>query len=234
MRRPSVGRKPSLVIQPTTLWDYPSQHYGTETQGDPRYKGATPSYVIWNLLKRYTRENDLVVDPMCGSGTTIDVANDLKRQVRGFDLQPYRRDIEHGDARGLPLEDETVDFVFMDPPYSTHLNYGDNPNCIGKLDAAEEPYFEALDKVFAEAFRVMKDRRYMGVYISDTWRKREGFTPIGMRCLALLLQYFRPIDHVAVVRHNRGLRDQRRLRAARDENFYLRGFTHLIIMKKEV
>src|SRR5215204_2105233 len=55
-------RKPPLRIQPTTLWDYPSQHYGDEIQGDQNYRGATPSYIIWNLLQRYTKERDLVVD----------------------------------------------------------------------------------------------------------------------------------------------------------------------------
>ena len=66
-------KKPVLEIKPTTLWDYPSQHYGRGMQGRADYRGATPSYVIWNLLKRYTREGDVVVDPFCGSGTTLDV-----------------------------------------------------------------------------------------------------------------------------------------------------------------
>lgn len=93
-----MPQKPDLTLPTTTLWDYPSQHYGAELQGDPDYRGATPSYVIWNLLQRYTREDDLVVDPMCGSGTTIDVATELKRKVMGFDLAPHREDIRPMDA----------------------------------------------------------------------------------------------------------------------------------------
>ena len=57
-RRPE---KPPLRVQTTTLWEYPSQHYGKGTQGDPGYVGATPSYVVWNLVQRYTRPGDLVV-----------------------------------------------------------------------------------------------------------------------------------------------------------------------------
>jgi DNA modification methylase len=60
-------KRPPLRIQPTTLWDYPSQDYGEGQQGRPGYKGATPSYIIWNLLQRYTKEKDLVVDPFAGS-----------------------------------------------------------------------------------------------------------------------------------------------------------------------
>src|SRR4051794_40773984 len=85
MRKPpfqpprATHKKPPLRIQVTTLWDYPSQDYGETHQGRPGYKGATPSYIIWNLLQRYTTEKDLVVDPFCGSGTTLDVARDLNR-----------------------------------------------------------------------------------------------------------------------------------------------------------
>ena len=75
-------------MQPTTLWEYPSQHYGSGVQGDPRYVGATPSYVIWNLLQRYTDPGDLVVDPMCGSGTTVEAALRLGRNVVGVDSNP--------------------------------------------------------------------------------------------------------------------------------------------------
>ena len=79
-------KKPPLHLQVTSLWEYPSQHYGQELQGDPNYRGATPSYVIWNLLQRYTQPGELVVDPCAGSGTTLDVAADLGRQAKGFDV----------------------------------------------------------------------------------------------------------------------------------------------------
>ncbi|MFN3198621.1 MAG: TRM11 family SAM-dependent methyltransferase [Bradymonadia bacterium] len=230
-RRPAF-KKPPLRIQTTTLWDYPSQHYGEGMQGDQRYIGATPSYVIWNLLQRYTEAGEIVVDPFCGSGTTLDVAKDLRRRGRGFDVNPFRGDIEEADARALPLDDETAHFVFMDPPYSDNIKYSDKPNCIGRIKATDEAYFEALDEVFAETHRVLHPGRHMAVYICDTHSKKDGFVPIGTRCLALLLQYFIPVDHIAVVRHNKTLKMGNYHRAAEEGNFFLRGFNHLIIMQK--
>lgn len=229
-----MPKKPPLRPQTTTLWDYPSQHYGQGTQGDPNYRGATPSYAIWNLLERYTRPGDVVVDPFCGSGTTLDVCRDMGRHGRGFDLAPYRPDIEQADARDLPLDDATADFVFADPPYSDNLRYSDHPDCIGKINATHEAYFEALDEVFQEVHRVLKDRRYFGLYICDYQSKRHGFVPIGMRCMALMMQYFRIIDHICVVRHNRTLRMGNRHKTAREQNTFLRGFNHVIIAKKEL
>lgn len=227
-------RKPPLSLQPTTLWEYPSQNYGAGRQGDIHYKGATPAYAIWNLLERYTRPGDLVVDPFCGSGTTLDVAADLGRKARGFDVAPYRDDVEEADARDLPIPDGVADFVFMDPPYSDNLTYSDDPRCIGKINATDPAYFEALDAAFAEAWRVLKDRRYAAVFICDYHAKRKGFVPIGTHCMALLMQYFRPIDHICVVRHNRTLHDGRRRRAAVEDNVFMRGFNHLLVVKKHL
>src|SRR5688572_3163110 len=238
MRRP-----PPAKLQTTTLWYHPTQQYGDEVMGDPRFEGRTPAYVIWNLLQRYTREGDLVVDPFAGGGTALDVARSLGREARGFDLVPARPDIERADARALPLADGRVDFFFLDPPYSTHLDYakGEAPRAveapragdIGLLDAFESAYFEAMDEVFAELARCLADRRYLALYVSDSFKKKKGFVGIGARLFARLERRFRAIDHVAVVRGNRKLEKPRFHKVAEEENFFLRGFNHLLIFKKE-
>ena len=223
--------KPKL--QTTTLWYHPSAQYGDRPMGIPGYPGATPAWVVWNLLERYTREGDLVVDPFCGGGTTIDVARSLERRALGYDLQPQRPDVFRADARKLPLEPGKADFVFMDPPYSTHLEYSGGEECIGELDAFGSEYFDAMERVFEEIDRILRDRRYMAVYCSDSFKKKSGFVGIGSAFYAMLARRFRPIDHVVVVRGNRKLEKPNFHRAAAEQNFFLRGFNHLLIFKKE-
>lgn len=264
--RPARSKRPTLRVLPTTLWEYPSQHYdapGSRMQGDKAYVGATPSWVIWQLLQRYTREGDLVLDPMCGSGTTLDVAEDLKRRAVGFDLSPTRPGITRADARALPMDDESVDFVFVDPPYSTHVEYSDDPRCIGRLDAGGpdrgREYYHEMARVIDECWRVLKDRRYMALYVSDSWRKRAKggsgsphgagphgagppgagppgageFMPIGFELFTILRRRFAPVDIICVVRHNRKLEQGNWRKAAEEGNFFLRGFNYLFIMKKD-
>ncbi len=224
--------KPRLTPMTTTLWEYPSQHYSAVGEKGKEYIGATPSWVVWNLLTRYTREKDLIVDPMCGSGTTIDVARELGRRALGYDIHPVRKDIFRADAQKLPLEDGKADFVFIDPPYSDHIVYSDEKACIGKLSAFEEPYFDAMKKVIAECDRVLKPRRCMALYVSDSYQKKKGFVPIGFRLFTMLSQHFSPLDIVSVVRHNKKLERSRWHTEAIKGNYYLRGFNYLFIMKK--
>lgn len=226
-------KRPSLRPQVTTLWDYPSQDYGEGQQGIAGYKGATPSYIIWNLLQRYTKEKDLVIDPCCGSGTTLDVARDLNRKALGYDVHPTRKDIFRVDARKLPPElTNKVDFVFIDPPYSTHLDYGPDPRDIGKLDAADGSYYAAMKQVISEIHRVLKPGKHMALYVSDSYVHGKGFYPLGFELFGMMRELLEPVDIIAVVRHNKTLQMGNYRRAAEEGNFYLRGFNYLFIMKK--
>lgn len=126
-----INRKPT--IETTTLRDFPTQNYGDRPHGDNKFNGVTPAFVIWNLLQRYTRKGDLVIDPMCGSGTTIDVCKEEGGKVIGYDIAPQCRDIIKNDARKIPLDDNSVDFVFIDSTYSDNIKYSKDPKCIGRI-----------------------------------------------------------------------------------------------------
>ncbi|MDB4944891.1 MAG: methylase domain protein [Labilithrix sp.] len=227
-------RKPQLRVQPTTLWEYPSQHYGEGMQGDQKYVGATPSYIIWNMIERYTKPGDLVVDPFCGSGTTLDVAKDTGRAARGFDLSPHRPDIEKADARKLPLEHNSVNLVFMDPPYGDHIDYSDDPTCIGKLSAYDPKYYQAMHKAIREAARVLVPGGILGLYVCDYFEKKKGFAPVGFQLFVSIAESLAIVDIVSVVRHNKSLEMGNYRKAAEEGNFFLRGFNYLFIAQKPV
>ncbi len=237
-RAPTRGKpvsrpeKPPLRLETTTLWDYPSQHYGRGMQGDSRYVGATPSYVPWNLIQRYTRPGELVVDPMCGSGTTLDVCRDTGRLGRGFDLAPHRGDIEQADARELPVATGSVDLVFVDPPYGDHIDYSSDPRCIGKLSAYDPRFYAEMGRVLGECARVLRPGGHLGLYVCDYFEKSRGIACVGFELFALALTHLRPVDVVAVTRHHKTLLQGNYHRAAEEGNFFLRGFNYLFILEK--
>jgi len=227
-----VLRKPKLSPQVTTLWDYPSQHYGEDEQGSQAFRGATPSWVVWNVVQRFTQPGEKVLDPFCGSGTTLDVCKDIGRAGVGFDLAPTRPDITQADARSLPLKNKSVDLVFMDPPYADNLDYSDDARCIGKLKA-DGRWQRAMRLALDEATRVVKDERTLAIYVCDVFQKNRGFYPLGFELFDIARTKLVPVDVVAVVRHNRTLEMGNYRKAADEGNFFLRGFNYLLLFKKK-
>lgn len=218
-------------LESTTLWDYPRQSYGRTQKGSNKYAGVTPAFVIYNMVRRYTEPGDTVLDPMAGSGTSIDVCKEEGRKCVAFDVSSTRPDIRQNDARKIPLADDSVDMVFVDSPYGDNIDYNDQPGNIGKLSAEGDEFYRALDQVMAECHRVMKPGKVLGWLIGDQWVKKK-FTPVGFHVYNGLCKYFDTVDVVCVARRsqtsNTGIWHNRALRF----NFYLRGFKYLFIMRK--
>jgi DNA modification methylase len=220
-------------LESTTLWDYPKQSYGKTQKGNNKYAGVTPAFVIYNMVRRYTDPGDLVLDPMAGSGTTIDVCKEEGRKCIAYDISPTRPDIVQNDARKIPLNDSSVDMIFIDSPYGDNIDYNDHPGNIGKISAESEEFYDALDSVISECHRVLRPGKALGWLIGDQWVKKK-FTPVGFKIYEQLSKRLETVDVVCVARRsqasNTGVWHNRALRF----NFYLRGFKYLFIMRKPV
>jgi DNA modification methylase len=221
--------KPSF--QTTTLWDYPKQSYGKRPKGNNKFQGVTPAFIIWNMLQRYTKPGNLVVDPMAGSGTTIDVCEEEKRRVIGYDINPQHPKVIKNDSRKIPLKDNSVDMVFIDSPYGDNVNYSNEPQDIGKISAEDEKFYEELEKVAIEINRILKPGKVLGWLIGDQWVKKK-FTPVGFKIYDMLIKYFEPIDLICVARRGQSSNTRIWHYRAQKFNFFLRGFKYLILVRK--
>lgn len=229
LKKEDLFEKPPL--ETTTLWDYPKQSYGKTPKGDNKYPGVTPAFIIYNLIKRYTEPGDLVVDPMAGSGTTLDVCREEGRRCICYDIAPTRPDVIQNDARNIPLPDNSVDLIFVDSPYGDNIRYNDNPNCIGKISAEKEEFYDELEKVIRECYRILKPGKVIGWLIGDQWVKKK-FTPVGFLVYQRMAKYFEPIDIICVARRNQTSNTPLWHNRALRFNFFLRGFKYLFIMRK--
>jgi adenine-specific DNA-methyltransferase len=228
--------RPPMTPATTSLWQYPHGQYGKGNHGDPRFVGATPSWVIWQFLERWTKPGQRVLDPFCGGGTTLDVCRDQDREGIGFDLAPTREDIERADARSLPLADKSVDHAFFDPPYADNLAYSDDPACIGRLKAEGGAWHDAMGDVIAELARVVRPGGFIAGYVQDTVRERPGggksfrFFGLGLALAQVGLRRLELVDHIAVVRGHHKL-DSRAEQAKAARGALMRGFNHLLVFR---
>ena len=224
-----ADEKPPFEV--TTLWDYPKQSYGKTPKGNNKFQGVTPAFLIWNLVQRYTETGDLVVDPMAGSGTTVDVCKEEGRKVIGYDLTPKHPEVIQNDARNIPLPDKSVDLVFIDSPYGDNVKYSDHTQDIGRISCEDERFYHELEKVAIEVHRILKPGKIMAWLIGDQWVKR-NFTPVGFKLYERLTKYFETVDLICVVRRGQSSHTGLWYYRAKKNNFYLRGFKYLFIMRK--
>jgi len=220
-------------LEAYTVWDFPDQGSATVRYGDPHFNGVTPALCAVNLIRRYTRPGDLVVDPMAGSGTISDVARSLGRRAVSLDLVPRRRDIVRADARSWPLPDGVARLAIVDSPYSDNVEYSDDPRCLGKLSCQDPRFYREMDQVAAEAHRVLRPGGVLAWIIADEFRGGT-YTPVGFRLLSRLERRFVLVDTIVLVRHHDRSASPMWEHRARRFNFFLRGFKFLFIVRKSL
>ncbi len=101
------------IIRPYTVWtfEYPRVGFGTLEDYD------LSADIIFNTLYFFTKQGNLVVDPMAVGGVVGDVCKVMKRKCRMFGVNPFRDDIEEWDmhVQGFPKIGEAADLVFWNP-----------------------------------------------------------------------------------------------------------------------
>ncbi len=220
-------------LEPSTCWDFPHQGLAADSYGDPSFHGVTPARCAVNLVRRYTKPGDTVVDPMAGSGTVADVARALGRRAISFDLAPRRSDIARADARAWPVHSGTASLCIIDSPYSDNIKYGSSPHCLGRISCRDPRFYAAMERVAKEAQRVLRAGGFLAWIISDEFRGRR-YTPVGFRLQHILQVHFEPVDTIVLVRHHDRTASPMWEHRARRYNFFLRGFKFLFLLRKRV
>jgi len=106
--------------------------------------GNTEVRIVDNLLYKFTRPFDIVIDPFAGGGSTIDVCKKRLRRYWASDRIPVveRMDIrEHDLTNGItgPYHWEDVALVYLDPPYwkQSAGKYSDDPTDLANMPLDE-------------------------------------------------------------------------------------------------
>lgn len=159
-------------VIPYTVWDF---QYRDGYAGDKDFHGNCSPQVVEQCIWRLTNEGDLVLDPMAGSGTVIGVCKRYNRKCIGYDIKPppNRTDIIQNDSRKIPLNDESVDMIFIHPPYWNLAYFTKAEERLSDLSRAKssEEFLDMLKQVFRECHRTLKHGRFMCVLLGDLIRE---------------------------------------------------------------
>lgn len=198
------------------------------------HPGSIPPSIVAHTLHYFTRPGDLVVDPMAGGGTTLDVALSMNRRCLVYDIDPTRPEILPLDIRaGFPPETHNADLVFCDPPYHTMLARKYHKD--GVASASLDDWTAFLQKLARDAFAALRPGGRFALLLAT---QTEKDLPRG----------FGYIDHVFLgyqAGTDAGFLPERRIscpmsgdyqpqqiRAARDEGRLLGQVRDLLILRK--
>lgn len=198
-----------FALETTTVWSFPERGDWATHKGD--YRGNWPPQLARNLIIRYSKPGELVLDQMCGSGTTLVECKLLQRNAIGVDINldaimlswdrlnfeyrtlddsytPPKIALYQGDARKLDLiKDETVDLIATHPPYAGIIKYSKGRTIEGDLSRLSlERYLEGMRQIAAECFRVLKPGRFCAILVGDS-RVRRHYVPIAFRVMQQFL-----------------------------------------------
>jgi DNA modification methylase len=81
-----------IKFNPVTVWTFQRRN----TSFGREYTGSTPMQLVVCMLYWFTKQGDLIVDPMAGGGVVGDVCAIMKRKCKMYDVKPHkeRNDIE--------------------------------------------------------------------------------------------------------------------------------------------
>jgi hypothetical protein len=131
------------------------------------HPGNIPGQIVMNLLYYYTNENDFIVDPFAGGGSTIDACKKMKRRCKAYDIDPKRDDIIYRDIikDGFDPDLKDVKLIFLDPPYWIQKsgNYTNEPTDLSNMSL--DQYYASMETIFNEAYDVTE---LIGIIIGRT------------------------------------------------------------------
>ncbi len=233
----------------TTVWSFKQR--GNWATHKSKYRGNWAPEVVRNLLIRYSKEGDYVLDPMVGGGTTAIECKLLNRNLLALDINPNAIEItknaldfdskynpkiriELNDSRKLPmLEDESIDFVLNHPPYADIIKYSDKQidADLSNIHDIDE-FADEMEKVAKEFYRVLKPNKYCAILIGDT-RRKKMYQPMAFKVMERFLKVGFELKE-DIIKHQHNCKATGFwVNKSKDYNFLLIMHEHLFIFEKK-
>lgn len=212
------------------------------------------------MLKRYTRRGDWIIDAFLGSGTTLIESQRLGRNAIGIELQPTvaerTRQLISAEPNRYNVVSEvvtadsaTVDYkailqkynqqsaqlIILHPPYHDIIKFSTDPQDLSNA-ASVEAFLAGLGQVAANATEVLERGRYLVLVIGDKYSKGE-WIPLGFHAMNQIQNLGFTLKSVVVknFEDTTGKRQQKELWKYRSlvGGFYIFKHEYIFILKKK-
>jgi hypothetical protein len=176
------------------------------------YWGNFVPQIPRQLMMRYTKQGDWVLDPFAGSGTTLIEGQRLGRNTIGVELQERmaeqaRRLVAaepnpYGVTSELYAADSTsadycamlgahgrrsAQLAIMHPPYFDIIKFSDDPRDLSNTPTIEA-FLELVGRVVANIAPVLDQGRHLAMVIGDKYAKGD-WIPLGFQTMNEVMRH---------------------------------------------
>jgi DNA modification methylase len=227
---------------------------------DGFYHGNFVPQVPRQLIKKFSKQGDVVLDLFLGSGTTAYEAEALKRNFIGVDIVPemifhveskldkhdkYFYELLIGDSMSQETESEIKDvlnkhkkksaqLVILHPPYADIIKFSQYKN---DLSSAKSPsdFLQMFSKVLTTAKNLLEKDKYLAIVIGDAYKQSE-WIPLGFYCMSEAQKLGFTVKSIVVknMAGNRGKQNKEGIWKYRSlaNDYYVFKHEYVIIFKK--
>ena len=229
---------------------------GSHTAG---YWGNFIPQIPNQLIQRFTKAGDWVLDPFCGSGTTLIEAQRLGRNALGVELQPEIVDLARSvlvdetptaGSKVEVVEGDSTSFDFsaalkergakgatlalLHPPYHDIIKFSDRPDDLSNA-GSEAEFFELMGRVLDGVREALLPGGHIGIVMGDKYAAGE-WKPLGFRLMDTAQQHGFGLKSIIVknFEETTGKRGQESLWRYRAlvGGFYVFKHEYIFLMKK--
>jgi len=219
-----------------SLWIFDRRD--TSGAHDNWYWGNFIPQIPRQLMLRYTKKGDWVLDPFLGSGTTLIECRRLERNGIGIELNPnvaqkakeqiekekniYNAniitDVIIGDSRTINMKQilskynvDKVQLIIMHPPYHDIIKFSKDERDLSNAKNLEE-FLKMFGAVVDNVLPYLENGRFFALVIGDKYSKGE-WIPLSFYCMNEILKRGYLLKSIVVknFEETRGKKNQKEL-----------------------
>ena len=227
------------------------------------YHGNFIPQIPNQLIRRYTKRGETVLELFAGSGTTLYECENLNRNYIGFDINSQMIDyiaqkmtdtqniyflLNECDVTDSKKMDEAIkqnfdwsdtqktDFLIVHPPYMDILQFTDKKEDLSNI-ADLDTFIDRFTLAMQNGLNYLKKNKYFAVVIGDVY-KRSEVIPLGFYVMDAIKRNFKVKMKGIIVKNIEGNRGKLGTQGiwkyrALNSDYYLFKHEYIFVFKKE-